>query len=183
MVTLLLCFIAYLLGALPLKEVILPYFPVNKEVNVSIVVSLFKGIISTSVALFFGSWFAASLAAILVVLGSMFPIFPDKGRFYYDFHFVACGAIFILSPLLLVMLLVVFLISFFITRYAYLSTAFTSIATMLLSLIFISQFYVWLAVFVLGFLFIFKNDEKQMDIKVSNVYMSKIVSFFRNIFK
>jgi glycerol-3-phosphate acyltransferase PlsY len=158
--------IAYLIGALPLEWWVVRNRPASfsaptfytlhrHEAVILLVIDLFKGIIATLIAFLLGGWLVACLAAIAVVMGSIYSVFygfnAGKGMA------VAAGALFVLSPLLMLIGIVIYLISLFMTRYLFFATLLTVVAVLLLGLVLVSHFYVWLVLLFLGVILLFSQ--------------------------
>ncbi|MBA4494808.1 glycerol-3-phosphate acyltransferase [Paenactinomyces guangxiensis] len=149
--------VAYLIGALPLHSWLLPTRRAafsapsfsalhRQEAFALVVIDLFKGIGAVLIALFAGGWFAASLAAVAVVIGSMYSLFFQGGKGVA----VAAGALFVLSPLLVFIAFLSYLLSLFITRARMISAALAVIALICFGILLATHFYVWLVLFCLG---------------------------------
>lgn len=133
----------------------------HKELLLLVLLDVGKGMFATLLGLSIAGWLGACLAAIAVVVGSMYSCFLQfrggKGLA------VSAGAVFILSPILI--LLGVLLYCFFLltTRYLFLSNLLTIIAVIVLGIVFVTQLYVWFLILCLGIILIFhqKPDWKR----------------------
>jgi acyl phosphate:glycerol-3-phosphate acyltransferase len=136
--------IAYLLGAAPFEKWFMDYQSIShttptfqsvikQEILMVILIDLCRGVVATLVALWVGNWFVACLAAILVVVGSMYSIFYgfEGGRGLA----VAAGALCVLSPVLILFGIVVYALSLLLTRYFFISTLLTIIAVFVLGIL------------------------------------------------
>lgn len=148
---------AYVIGAFPLQGGLFRDhygWGGNQRVYVT-VIGMVKGILATLLALLLGKWFAASFAAIFVVLGSMYSIFRgfkgDRGVA------VATGALFVLSPLLFLIGVAIFLILLLVTRTFDLSTLIATVVVMIVAIFFVQHVYVWVGTICVGMLILFNQ--------------------------
>lgn len=161
--------LAYLIGSLPIDEWLFQQhrkfiLASKKEVLVYILLDMCKGMLATSIALFLSGWLAASVAAIAVVWGSMYSLF-DRFRGGNGMS-VAAGALFVLSPVLIMLGILIYVVSLFVTRYTSLSAMLTTIVVMILALFLVSQMYVWLVVFSNGGIILYRQKRHWKGIKV-----------------
>ncbi|MBA4603038.1 glycerol-3-phosphate acyltransferase [Thermoactinomyces mirandus] len=154
---------AYLTGALPLHLWALGRSPSHftlhrREIFLVIVVDLVKGMAVTLFGLALGGWPGACLAAILVVVGSMYSVFLGfRGGYGLS---VAAGALLILSPMLILFGIIVYVISLLATRYLFISTLLTTIAMILLGLVLATHFYALVAILIVGGLIFLRTKPK-----------------------
>ncbi|TCS95913.1 glycerol-3-phosphate acyltransferase [Hazenella coriacea] len=150
--------VAYVIGAMPLDRWFIAsstsIYVVNPRGFIFvIIIDIFKGMIATLIALFVVGWWGAYIAAIIVVLGSMYSIFlgfqGGKGIA------VAAGALFIISPFLILIGIFIYIFSLLLTRYLFFSTLFTVISLLGLGIIMAVHFSVWIVIFCLGCLVLF----------------------------
>jgi acyl phosphate:glycerol-3-phosphate acyltransferase len=138
--------LAYVIGAFPIqwlkkKRRIYP-------ILLFVFLDLCKGIFATLIGWWLGGMVVAHLAAIVVVVGEIYPIFTwFRGGNGVG---VAAGALAVLSPILILVGLVVYILSLLITRYLFLSTFLSTLAVIIFSLILVTHFYVWVVIFCLG---------------------------------
>jgi glycerol-3-phosphate acyltransferase PlsY len=72
---------------------------------------------------------------------------------------VAAGAIFILSPVIILIGAFIYLFSLLITRYLFLSTFFSTIAVILISLVVASHAMLWLVTITIGLMILFRQKK------------------------
>ncbi|SFJ46313.1 glycerol-3-phosphate acyltransferase PlsY [Thermoflavimicrobium dichotomicum] len=119
-------------------------------------IDLLKGMIAPGLAWLTVGMVGAHLAAVAVVLGQIYPIWGSKRG---DTGItVATGAIFILSPILILVGSVIYLFSLLVTRYMVLSVFFATLAVMLFSLVFIAHVYLWVVTISVGGLILFRQQ-------------------------
>jgi acyl phosphate:glycerol-3-phosphate acyltransferase len=157
---------AYLIGAAPFAKWFIGYQPicyttstfhsvVKQEMLIVILLDLGKGVSATLLALLVSGWFVAYMAAVLVVIGSMYSIF---------LHFaggrglaVAAGALCVFSPILLLVGIVVYLLSLLLTRYFFISTLLATIAVFVLGVLLATHLAVMAVIFLLSILILFRG--------------------------
>ncbi|MDN4592974.1 glycerol-3-phosphate acyltransferase, partial [Polycladomyces subterraneus] len=102
-----------------------------QDVVLWVVLEMTKGALAVLIGLVMGGWFGASVAALMVVVGRLYPVVPafrSGGG-----TAVAAGALFVLSPMLIVVGILIYLVSLLLTRYLGISTLLTTVAVMILS--------------------------------------------------
>lgn len=154
MLTLLACALAYLIGAFPVQAW-LGRKGFRRTISIWTVISidLLKGVLATLIGLAMVGWAGASLAAVFVVIGSMYSVFL---RFHGGNGLsVSAGALLVLSPILLLLGAAVYGLSLLLTRMWFLSTLLTVIALLIFGVMMVSQLYVWLVLLFLGTMVVF----------------------------
>lgn len=150
--------VAYVIGAIPFDRWLVVrsgsiYSISPKGFMIVIIIDIFKGIIATLIGLLCAGWWGAYLAAIIVVFGSIYSIFlgfqGGKGIA------VAAGALFVISPLLILIGIFIYILSLLLTRYLFFSTLFTVVSLLGLGIIMAVHFSVWMVIFLLGCLVLF----------------------------
>jgi acyl-phosphate glycerol 3-phosphate acyltransferase len=153
--------LAYLIGSLPSHFWVLSRsayrfrLPLltsltKREAFLLIVIDLVKGMSATLIGFALAGWFAAYLAAIVVVVGSMYSVFLGfRGGNGLG---VAAGALLILSPVLILIGILIYLLSLLTTRILFLSTLLTTVAMILFGVVLATHFAVWLVILILGLL-------------------------------
>lgn len=147
--------ISYAIGAFPLNNLLLgkgfhrtprSFLPIGLEIA--------TGALATLFGLMMAGWAGASLAALSVVLGRIYPVFTGfQGEYGVG---MAAGGLLILSPLLMLMGVSIFFVLLLLTRYSSVSIIFTIVLVMLLTLFLFPQFYVIWVVFCVGGLILFQ---------------------------
>ncbi|QKG83504.1 glycerol-3-phosphate acyltransferase [Kroppenstedtia pulmonis] len=148
--------ISYAIGAFPLNMILFSkgfhrrlhhsFLPIGLDIG--------TGALASLLGLMMAGWTGASLAALSVVLGRVYPIFTGfQGEYGVG---VAAGALLILSPLLMLMGVSIFLVILLLTRYPSVSIVFTIVLVMLLTLFFFPEFYVTWVVFCVGGLILYQ---------------------------
>ncbi|MBS7529736.1 glycerol-3-phosphate acyltransferase [Hazenella sp. IB182353] len=161
--------IAYLIGAIPLHWWALsqhrnPFGVIQveslhkEESFLLVLIDFVKGMVAALLGLLLGSWLTASLCAVGVVLGSMYPIFEQfRGRPGLP---TAGGALFILSPILIGIGICIYMLSLFSTRYLFLSTLLTTISIIILGIGLATNLYVWFLIITISILVLYKERDQ-----------------------
>jgi len=111
-----------------------------------------KGALAALLGLLLAGWIGASLAAVAVVFGEVFP--PAYAYKRGSGVTTAAGALFVLSPLLIILGSVIYILSLLITRCYLFSTLCAAIGIVFLGLFLSTHVYVWIVVLSLaGFIF------------------------------
>ncbi|WP_044642037.1 glycerol-3-phosphate acyltransferase [Risungbinella massiliensis] len=152
----LLLILVYLVGAIPWEKCLGSSFRRNLILWVLLFDFFSAAIVVLLIWWGFG-FFAAHLAAILVVLGQMFSCFCKfRERSAYA---VAAGALLILSPVLILAGLLFYLLSLLVTRYIILSNFLATIAVIILSFVLATHVTVWFLIIGLGALLLFRQQK------------------------
>lgn len=116
-----------------------------------------KGVIATLTGLTVAGWSGASLAAVLVNAGTLFPVFfAWRGRGTVG---TAAGALLVLSPVLLLTGLGAFLVVLLLTQYLSLSLVFSTVVVLIFAVLYRPSWLILLAVIFLaaGVLYVLKG--------------------------
>ncbi|MBH8604629.1 glycerol-3-phosphate acyltransferase [Thermoactinomyces sp. CICC 10522] len=166
--------IAYFIGALPFDWWVVtkpayrlrpPSFSVlnRREAFVLIVIDLVKGMAATLIGFSVAGWMGAYLAAVAVVVGSLYSVFLGfRGGTGIG---VAAGALLILSPLLILIGILIYLFSLLTTRVLFVSTLLTTTAMIIFAVVLATQIYVWMVIIVVGGLILYRIRPKWKRIK------------------
>jgi glycerol-3-phosphate acyltransferase PlsY len=130
-----------------------------QDVVLWVVLEMTKGALAVLIGWAMGGWFGASVAALLVVMGRLFPVVPafrSGGG-----TAVAAGALFVLSPMLIAMGILVYLVSVLLTRYLGISTILTVVAVMILSVVISAQLYVIIVAVCVGSLILYHQTTRR----------------------
>jgi acyl phosphate:glycerol-3-phosphate acyltransferase len=118
-----------------------------KEAFLLLVIDLVKGMAATLLGIALLGWVGAYLAAILVVVGSVYSCFLDfRGGTGLG---VAAGALLILSPILVVVGVLIFILALLLMRSLVVATLLTGAALFLFGMVLATHVMVWLIVLVL----------------------------------
>lgn len=158
--TLIIALVSYALGMLPVYGLLMGK-QVHKEAMVYSLqdvilwagLEMTKGAMAVLIGWMMGGWFGASVAALMVVVGKLYPVMPafrSGGG-----TAVAAGALFALSPLLIVAGIAIYLVSLLLTRYLEISTTLTTVAVMILSTVISAQMYVIIVAVCVGSLILY----------------------------
>jgi glycerol-3-phosphate acyltransferase PlsY len=112
-----------------------------------------KGTLAVLIGWAMGGWFGASVAALMVVVGCLYPVVPAFRS--GGVTAVAAGALFVLSPMLIVVGILIYLVSLLLTRYLGISTTLTTVAVMILSVVISAQLYVIIVAVCVGSLILY----------------------------
>jgi glycerol-3-phosphate acyltransferase PlsY len=153
---LIICIIAYLIGAFPFERWFLQY---QRRVRlIWLGMDLVKGAVAVLVGLLLHGVIGGAVAAVLVVFGCLFSIFiPYESSRVLA---VSAGALFVLSPLLIGLACLIFLLSLLLTRYQLLATILALLTVLILGLVLVSHLTVWVAVLCVSLL-IFVQQKSQ----------------------
>lgn len=167
MILLLSVCIAYLIGSVPLRNGVFrsEYRSEKNEKIYGILLEMSKGALATVIALILGKWLAASLAAIFVVLGSVYSLFRGFRGEGEAAVGVAIGCLFVLSPLLSLIGVGIFLLLLLITRTFQLSTLIATIVVMIISIFFVQHAFVWVGTICVGILLLMHQKVEWDHIK------------------
>lgn len=169
---------AYLTGALPLHLWALgrpaSHFTLyRREIFLVIVIDLVKGMAAALFGLALAGWMGACLAAVFVVVGSMYSVFQGfRGGYGLS---VAAGALLILSPVLILFGIIVYFISLLATRYLFVSTLLTTIVMMIAGLVLATHFYALAVILITGGLILLRTrpDWRRFRRKIEPPYRFK----------
>ncbi|MGX9707654.1 glycerol-3-phosphate acyltransferase PlsY [Laceyella sediminis] len=118
-----------------------------KEAFLLLVIDLVKGMAATLLGFALLGWVGAYLAAILVVVGSVYSCFLDfRGGTGLG---VAAGVLLILSPILVVVGVMIFILAMLLVRSLFVATLLTGVALFLFGMVLATHVMVWLIVLVL----------------------------------
>lgn len=116
-----------------------------------------KGALAVLIGWATGGWFGASVAALMVVVGSLYPVVPAfRGG---GGMAVAAGALFVLSPMLVVAGILIYFVSLLLTRYLEISTSLATVAVMILSGVISAHMYVIIVAVCVGSLILYHQPK------------------------
>lgn len=121
-----------------------------------VVIDILKGMLATYIGLSLGGWIGASLSAMGVVLGHIYPLIMMKGASRGG-SAVAAGALFVLSPLVITVGFIVFLVSLILTRYVTFSTLLTIPVVVMVTLFLSAKLLVVMVTFCLAGIVLFRE--------------------------
>lgn len=137
-------------------------FPL-KEALLLILIDLLKGIVITLLGFALLGWVGAYLAAILVVVGSMYSCFLGfRGGLGLG---VAAGALLVLSPVFFLFGLLILLFSLLLLRSLFIGALLALGAIILFGIVFATHLYVWGIILLLAIVLLFRFCSPWFGIK------------------